>query len=112
MQMPNQLVQIITEPYQLTVDELLMIILRPPLRSTALLLLQKQRAPELRCAHAECRGAPFDTRQLRRGETEVELMATRFVYCGSAHGFLPWQSACVLGIGGQALPAPNETFCP
>jgi hypothetical protein len=52
MKAPNQLVQIVAQPYQLTVDELLMIILRLPFRGTARFLFQKQGPPEMSCPQA------------------------------------------------------------
>jgi hypothetical protein len=39
MQVPNQLIQIVTEPYQLAINELMMIILGPSVRGNALFFL-------------------------------------------------------------------------
>jgi hypothetical protein len=68
MQMPNQLVQIIPEPYQLTVDEFFVIILRLMLHG-APIPLKEQRASEMRGPHAERGRALPDARQLACGET-------------------------------------------
>jgi hypothetical protein len=108
MEVADHLVQIVSEPDKLAVDELIEIAFPLVLYRRPPALIEEERAAEVDGAHADRFGAALDIFKLAWRQVEIQLLASRFWFFRSSHESSSLQSACVLGFGGHQ-PAPNES---
>jgi hypothetical protein len=115
MKVPHHLVQIISEPYELGIDEAPGVALVPGVAFAAhgneiAMLIEKKGATEVNGTHAKARCAPLDAFKLACCEAQIELLGTWLGFFRPPHDFCPWQSACVLGFGDYLRGPQRDPF--
>jgi len=89
MQVPNQLIQIISQADELSVNKPFHVAaIWPAIDDEFAALIEKNRTPEMNRPHTDRVCAPPDALQLAGREAQIELLRARFGFLWPAHGRL------------------------
>jgi hypothetical protein len=108
--MPNHLVQIISQPYKLGMDEAGGIAFAVLHGRKVVMPIEENGPTEVDRTHPDGLGPPLDAFKLGFREAQIELFIPRFRLAWPAHVCFPWQSACVLGFGGHFCGPQRDPF--
>ena len=86
MQVPDHLIQIVSQPYQLAVNQTLRIVVSRRLdRGRPNVGIKEKRTPKMNRTHANFLGATLDVLKLLFRETEIKLPRAGFTFYWAAH---------------------------